>query len=165
MRRAALGLAACLPLLAACDELVDVRNRPPAAEAIGLCSEGDRLFVLVRLTDLEMDPADLELVADLSTGAARIPTGPAGDGLTGLSTDRTPDGRLHRIEWAAPCGPDVTPCTPPCERLGPSLSGVQACALRPEAPPAALTLRAIARDEATGAPTESALTATSPCPE
>ncbi|MCA9557259.1 MAG: hypothetical protein KC583_01735 [Myxococcales bacterium] len=164
MKRAVFGLTACLALVA-CDEVVDVRNRPPSAEAVGLCSEGDRLFVLVRLVDLEMDPADLELVAMLPDGAARIPTGAAGDGLTGLSTERTAEGRLHRVEWAAPCGPDDAPCTAPCDRLGASLSGVQACALRPTTPPASLTVRALARDTSTGAATETALSVTSPCAE
>lgn len=118
-RRIAAALVAALGAgLAGCAEEVEVANAAPEVSVEGWCTAEGRTFLLVGLQDLESDPVDLRICA--GNGAA-MATGPAGDGLEGLSS--SPEGRRHFIEWSAedsgcscpePGGDEVAgPCAAP----------------------------------------------------
>lgn len=140
---------------AACDDLYTVANLPPSASAEAICTQDGRFFVLLNVRDPERDPVDLELVRTTPERAI-LPTGTAGDGLAGLTSDRTPKGLPHRIEWAAADSPalcSLAPCAPaecqPARRVEQPtapLSKVSTCAPRPDTMPPSLALEVYASD-------------------
>lgn len=89
----ALGL---MTLSAACDEQIEVGNAQPSATIEGWCTAEGRTYLVVDIRDLESDPVDL---AVCQPQGPALGTGPAGDGLFGLSSE--PTGRRHLVEWAA----------------------------------------------------------------
>lgn len=120
MRRTLLvpALVAGCGLSAGCDEIVNVRNVAPEVAIDRLCTVDDRLFLEVSVRDYERDPVDLAvIVADGDAPFIAVP-GPTGDGVIGLTTDRT-EPIAHRIELAAPsvCVDDPESLARPCHPL------------------------------------------------
>ena len=87
-------LATCLVGLLACDEFIEVSNSAPVVQA-AYCQDGERSYFQIRLQDREEDFVDLTLQAN----GEPAHSGPTGDGLIGLPTDRYAPGRLHLVEW------------------------------------------------------------------
>lgn len=101
-----------------CDEIVNVRNVAPEVAIDSLCTVDDRLFIEVSVRDYERDPVDVAIiVADGDASFVAVP-GPTGDGVIGLTSDRT-DAIAHRIELAAPsvCVDDPESVARPCHPL------------------------------------------------
>jgi hypothetical protein len=172
-RTTALRASVALLALVACNDEVDVKNLPPTVELQGYCRQDDRVFVTLRVRDYEGDPVDVDLVATVDGSRRRLPSGSAGDGHIGLTSDRN-EGVVHAVEWGVPielapkCGDGActpAPCAGPtcesacqtvkagmcvrtCESLTAEdpLSDVTACGPRPDAPPAQLALTAFASD-------------------
>ena len=156
-------LILCLPLaFCACDELVSLDNAPPTVQAESLCQADGRTYVVVRTRDLEEHRVDVEL----STSEGRIPSGPTGDGLSGLPTDARGEGRLHLVEWGAACAPGGA-CADPCAGLSAPLAGDSpaACApLRGDAP-AEIELVIRATDADLAVPVSATVSMADACPE
>lgn len=87
-------LAASLVGLLACDEFIEVSNAAPVVQAT-YCQDGERSYFQIQLQDREEDFVDLTL----HTNGEPAHSGPTGDGLIGLPTDRHAPGRLHLVEW------------------------------------------------------------------
>ena len=77
----AAALTAAGAVSSGCDEVVDVRNRAPAIVPLSLCQAQGSTYFLVRLTDLEEDRVDVDLVVDLGDGPRRVPSGRGGTAL------------------------------------------------------------------------------------
>lgn len=97
---------ALVTLIGGCDEQIDVENARPEVTIDGWCAADERTYLVVTVADPESDPVDLVLCAPEGPAMA---TGPAGDGLVGLTAE--PEGRRHLIEWGS--GGDC-----PCPRGG-----------------------------------------------
>jgi hypothetical protein len=113
-----LSLVAGCGLSAGCDEIVNVRNVAPEVTVDSLCTVDDRLFIEISVRDYERDPVDVAIiVADGDAPFIAVP-GPTGDGVIGLTSDRT-EPVVHRIELAAPsvCVDDPESAARPCHPL------------------------------------------------
>jgi len=125
--------------VSACDEVIVVRNAVPSVEIEGWCTDADRTYLVVTVSDHESDPVDLSVCA---LDGAAMATGPTGDGLVGLTSE--PGGRRHLIEWASGGGECACPrepatagacIAPPAGRMAPTvelLVGDGANFLRPQ---------------------------------
>lgn len=123
-------LVGLLALCSACDDPITVPNAVPEAEITAYCTADGRTWFYIDVSDAEGEPVDVDLIVN----GERVPAGPAGDGFTGLRTDR--NGPIeHVIEWGQACAdcPDV--CA-----AGPGPSEVEACSALQGAPPAQLSV-------------------------
>ena len=169
-RRSSTLYALCATLLAlhvgACDEEAHVTNAPPLVKAVSYCEDSGRHYIYLRVRDYERDPVDVELIRLLDgNDQVLLPTGSAGDGVTGLVSTRETPGALHRIEWARdPKDPkDYDPCHPLPTSV---MSKVRDCFPLPEDPPPEITLVVWASDD--NEPVKSSslkLTAQAQCPQ
>ena len=150
-----------LPLLAllGCDEVITVRNAPPTVTLTAFCTDAQgQVFFGAEVVDLEGDPVDVDLVAEVGGQRVVLASGAAGDGTVGLSGDEA--GVAHLIEWGA-CEGDG--CVDPCadRPLGPSR--VSACSEAPAALPESIEVTVFATDG--GGVSEATTTLTrEPCP-
>lgn len=134
-----------LPLLAllGCDEVITVRNAAPAVTLTTYCADAEgRVFFGAEVVDLEDDPVDVDLVAEVGGQRVVLGSGAAGDGTVGLSGNA--DGIAHLIEWGAVCTADG--CVDPCAERALGPSRVSVCAGAPDSPPADLEVTVFATD-------------------
>lgn len=139
---------------AGCDEVIEVRNSPPAVALADYCFEvlegRRRVFLVLDIADLERDPVDVELVrcdegeAPPCRGAV-LALGPGGHGNHGLAAGRTQSPVRHPVEWAHVDDCAVEGCDDRCPDA--PLSRVSACAALPASPPEELTVTVYASDD------------------
>lgn len=168
LRLAAIAISAAACLFA-CDDDVNVGNGTPGVSVVDYCAENGRVFVALDVSDFERDVIDVELAARLDGVDGLLAIGSAGDGVTGLTTERPVDDPStglqeappqrrgfvrHWVEWAPACDTstcadgDCTPCIDPCNPGPPNgLSLLGACHVRPSDPPGTLSLTVYFSDE------------------
>lgn len=148
-------LACAIALCGACDDTITVPNAAPEIEITAYCSQSERTWFIVALTDAEGDRVDVDLVAN----GQRLPAGPTGAGLTGLRTER--DGSAeHLVEWGQACAdcPDV--CAAP-----PGPSELAACGALEGAAPAEISVVAHLDDGSSRVVTAPTSLTLGDCPE
>lgn len=147
LRGLGLALAGALAL-AGCDDTAEVANVGPEVGLVGWCVAANRTYVVVTVSDPERDDVDLQLRFEGGATGTLAP-GPTGSGLVGLSSARSPESQVHRIEWGAACAEGDPSCADPCLALevSPALPGpTPTCTPRPASVPADLTARVWARN-------------------
>ncbi len=127
MRPCLAMMTAALLLLLGCDDVFLVDPAPAVVTVDDWCTEDARLFVLVTIKDLEDDDVDLSLLVD----GEGLLSGPAGDGLRGLTSARG-DGIQHRIHWASALDLSSADADAVCGLD--DFSGASICVPAPDAP-------------------------------